>query len=260
MSNRFLLFIVALGIATLADPCPVAAQAPSLTDQSWEASVRYDYDRVSDGRADWRRWTASLAREIPGGTLVATLVRQRRFDVADEGVNVDFWRDLWGDAYGHLRAGIGPGARIRPQRIVLAELYQPLGAWELSGQYSFRRYRREDIHQFGPRLARYVGAWYLRTQTSVVPRPSTWAFAQRIGARRFYASAPSSYVDVEAGAGRGVELVGSDSEILVTQTFFVSVRVRHFFTSRLGFTASLRYSDDDVFSRTGGAAGLVVQW
>lgn len=259
MSDRLLLFVVALGIAALLDPYPATAQEPALPDRSWEAAVRYDYDRVSDGRADWRRWTASLAREIPGGTLVATLIRQRRFDIADEGARVDFWRDLWGDTYGHLQAGIGPDARIRPQRTILAEFYQPLGAWELSGQYRFRRYRREDVHQFGPRLARYVGSWYLRTQTSVVPRSSTWALAQRVGARRFYDSA-SSYVDLEAGVGRGVELVGPESEILVTQTFFASVRVRHFFTSRLGLTAALRYSDDDVFSRTGGAAGLVVQW
>lgn len=261
MSNRLLLVIVVFGIASLGGVRPAAAQDASPPEQAWEASVRHDYDRVSDGRTDWNRWTAALKREFSSGTLVATFTRQQRFGITDEGGAVDAWRDLWTGAYGHLQLAISPDARIRSQRAVQAELYQSVGSWELSGQYWWRRYRRENVHLIGPGLARYVGSWYLRTRTTIVPRQATWAFAQRIGARRYYGSSPSSsYVDAEAGVGRGVELVGPDADLLVTRTFFASLRVRHVLTSHLGLTAALRYSDDDVFSRTGGAVGLFVQW
>lgn len=261
MSNRLLLFIVAIGISTLADPCSAVAQEPGLAEQPWEASVRYDYDRVSGDRKDWQRWTISLKRDVPRGTIMASFDRQRRFGVVDAGGAVDVWQDLWSEAYGHLRVGLGPNARIRSQRTVRADLHQSIGAWEVSGQYSWRHYRTDDVHLFGPGLARYVGSWYLRTRTTVVPRPGTWAVAQRLGVRRFYSStAPASYVDAEGGIGRSVELVGADSELLVTRTFFASVRVRHFLTPHLGVTAALRYSDDGVFQRTGGSVGLIGQW
>lgn len=252
--------LLLLAASALCIPWSGQAQDPPPDPRAWEASVRYDYDRLSEGRTDWHRWTISLKRDVAGGTIMGSAVRQQRFGTWDTGGAIDAWWDLWEGAYGHLRLGLGPDARIRPQRSVQADLHQSFGAWEVSGQYDWQRYRNDTVHLFGPGLARYVGSWYVRTRTTIAPRPETWAVAQRVGARRFYASAPSSYVDVEAGAGRGVELVGSDSEILVTQTFFASVRVRHFFTSRLGLTASLRYSDDDVFQRTGGSLGLIGRW
>lgn len=267
MIDRSLLLLIVFATGALYAPSGVQGQdavpAPdsSSAEPVWEAAVRYDYDRVSGGRADWHRWTGVLQRDIPGGTVVATLVRQRRFDVADEGVAIDVWQDLWSDAYGHLRIGIGPDARIRPRRSLQAAVYQSIGSWEVMGHYGWRRYVGDNVHLFGPGLARYVGAWYLRTRTTVAPRPSTWAVSQRVGIRRFYYRTPSpSYVDLEAGAGRSVELVGPDDTLLVARTFFVSLRVRHYLTTRLGLTAGLRYSDDGPFARTGGSVGLFARW
>ncbi|MFB6248018.1 MAG: YaiO family outer membrane beta-barrel protein [Salinibacter sp.] len=261
MLNRFLLLLVFCGVAVLGErPC-ARAQDSSAAESVWEAAVRYDYDRVSGGRADWQRWTAVLQRDIPRGTVVATVVRQRRYDTADEGVALDVWQELWTNAYGHFRVGIGPGARIRPQRSLRAEVYQSIGSWELVGHYDWRRYVGDDVHLFGPGLARYVGAWYLRTRTTIAPRPSTWAVSQRVGIRRFYYGPPSpSHVDLEGGVGRSVELIGPNGDLLVAPTFFVSLRVRHFLTDRLGLTASLRYSDDGPFARTGGSVGLFARW
>lgn len=266
MSNRLPLLLIAVAIAALCGPVCGQAQDPSQPPESsaepaWEAAVRYDYDRVSSGRANWRRWTAVLQRDISGGTVIASLVRQRRFDIADEGIAVDLWHDLWSDAYGHLAVGVGPSARVRPERHLQGEIYQSIGSWELLGHYGWRRYATDDVHLFGPGLARYAGAWYLRTRTTVAPRKSTWAVSQRLGIRRFYYGTPSpSYIDLEGGVGRSVELVGPDASLLVAQTFFASLRVRHFLTQRFGLTAGLRYSDDGPFSRTGGSVGLFGRW
>jgi YaiO family outer membrane protein len=261
MNNRILVLVAIFGVAVQCTVPPGLAQDAPHTAQPWQASVRYDYDRVSGDRKDWQRWTISLKRDVPRGTIMASFDRQRRFGVVDAGGAVDVWQDLWSKAYGHLRVGLGPSARIRSRRTVRADLHQSIGAWEVSGQYSWRHYRTDDVHLFGPGLARYIGSWYLRTRTTAVPRPGPWAVAQRLGVRRFYSSAAStSYVDAEGGIGRSVELVGADSELLVTRTVFASVRVRHFLTPHLGVTAALRYSDDGVFQRTGGSVGLIGQW
>lgn len=265
MRNRALLFVALTVVLTCAvasvDVGEAFAQSAEPSEHAWEAAARYDYDRLSEGRKDWRRWTLSIKKEISRGTLMATFIQQQRFGVGDEGVQIDVWPDLWVGAYGHVKAGLSPGARARPRGTIQSEVFQAFGPWKLSARYGWRRYRREDVHQFGPGLARYVGSWYLRTRTSLVPRPGTWGIAQRVGARRFYGSTPSlSYVDVEGGLGRSVELINASSEILVTRTFFVGLRLRHFLTSHLGITASVRYSDDEVFQRTGGTVGFFGQW
>ena len=228
---------------------------------TWEAAALYDYVRLSGGREDWRWWTLSLKRETSRGTLMGTFLRQRRFGVEEEGVRIDVWADLWARAYGHIQTGLSPSAHVRPRGTIRAEVYQSFGPWELSGRYSWRRYRSEDVQQFGPGLGWYVGSWYLRTRTSLVPRRGTWGIAQRVGARRFYGPQSSlSHIDLEGGLGRSVELINARSEILVTRTFFVGLRLRHFLTSHLGITASVRYSDDDVYRRTGGALGFFGRW
>jgi YaiO family outer membrane protein len=267
MIDHSLVLLIVFAIGALCAPSGVQGQDAvpgpdsSSAEPVWKAAVRYDYDRVSGGRADWRRWTGVLQRDIPGGTVVATLVRQRRFDIADEGITVDLWHDLWSGAYGHVGVGVGPSARVRPQRQLGGEVYQSLGSWELLGHYGWRRYATDDVHLFGPGLARYVGAWYLYTRTTVAPRKSTWAVSQRVGIRRFYYWTPSpSYIDLESGMGRSVEFVGPNADLLVARTFFASLRVRHFLTERFGLTAALRYSDDGPFTRMGGAAGLFARW
>ncbi|MBB4090914.1 YaiO family outer membrane beta-barrel protein [Salinibacter ruber] len=265
MIDRPLLFFIALTVAGLWST-PAQTQDRKVPDSAaseptWEAAARYDYDRVSGGRAGWQRWTAVLQRAIPGGTVAATLARQRRFDIADEGITVDLWQDLWGRAYGHLQVGFGPDAQIRPQRSLKAEIYQPVGPWELLGLYEGRRYTGSDVHRFGAGLARYVGPWYLRARTTAAPRQSTWAVSQRVGVRRFYYWTPSaSYIDLEGGVGRSVELVGPNASLLIARTAFASLRVQHFLTDRFALTAALRYSDDGPFSRTGGTVGLFARW
>jgi YaiO family outer membrane protein len=176
-------------------------------------------------------------------------------------VQIDVWPDLWAGAYGHVKTGVSPGARVRPRGRTRSEVFQAFGPWELSGQHSWRRYQSEDVHQFGPGLGRYVGSWYLRTRMSLVPRPGTWGIAQRVGARRFYSPQSSlSHVDLKGGIGRSVEVINASSELLVTRTFFVSLCLRHFLSSHLGITAAVRYSDDGVFRRTGGALGVFGRW
>lgn len=261
MRSQLLLLLGLMCAAASGNVGGALAQSAEPSENMWEVAARYDYDRLSDGRADWHRWTLSLKKEVSRGTLTASFLRQRRFGVEDTGVQVDIWPDLWTGAYGHVEMGISPGARVRSQGTIRSEIFQSLGSWELSGRYSWRRYRSEDVHQFGPGLGRYLGSWYLRTRTSLLPRPGAWGIAQRVGARRFYGTHPSlSYVDVEGGLGRSVKLVNSRSELLVTQTFFVSLRVRHFLTSEVGITASIRYGDDEVFRRTGGTVGFFGQW
>ncbi len=225
----------------------------------WEASARLDFDRVSDGREGWRSFVVSLKRSLGRTTVMGQLVRQSRFGVSDHGGRLSAWRDLWNGAWGHVQLGFGPEATVYPRSTVQADVTQSAGAWELSAQYTWRTYATDQTHAARPQVAYYVGSWYLRGFSIVIPRPEKWAVTGGVGARRFLGGS-RSYVDVEAGLGRSVEFVGPGSELLDERTAFVSARVQYFFSERLGALAGLRYSDDGFFQRAGGSVGLLVQW
>lgn len=225
----------------------------------WEASTRLDFDRVSDGRDNWRSFVMSLKRGMGATTVMGQLVRQSRFGVSDYGGRLNAWRDLWDGAWGHVQIGLGPRATVYPRSTVQADVTQSAGAWELSAQYTWRTYETDQIHAARPQVAYYVDSWYLRGFSIVIPRPEKWAVTGGVGARRFL-DGSRSYVDVEAGLGRSVEFVGPGSDLLDERTAFVSARMQYFFFEGLGALAGLRYSDDGFFRRAGGSAGLLVQW
>jgi YaiO family outer membrane protein len=249
--------VAAVLVAALA--APTAPRAQATDEEPWAASVRYERDRLSGGRADWQRWTASVQRRLGPGTLMASLVRQRRFGRVDEALVLQAWRDLWTGAYAHVRAGVGPSARIRPQRALEGDVHQAFGPWVASARYGWRRYRGDAVHAFGPGLARYAGAWYLYTRTTAVPRPGTWALAQRVGARRFFGPA-DTYVEATVGVGRSVEIVGPDAALQAGRTAFASLRLQYFPADHLGISASAGYSDAAFFERAGASLGLTARW
>lgn len=236
-----------------------SVSAPPETAASWEAATRAEFDRLSDGREGWQLWVLSLKRNMESGTIMGRLEQQSRFGVSDVGGRVDVWHDLWSGAWGHLQLGVGPDATIYPRGTVQVDVTQSIGAWEVTGQYTWRTYESDRTHAARLQAAYYIGNWYLRGFATAVPQRGDLAAAGGVGARRFLAGS-QSYLDVEAGAGRGVEFVGPDSELLVERTAFVSARVQHFFSRRLGFMVNLRYSDDGFFERTGGSVGLMVRW
>lgn len=262
----FWTFALVVLISGLHAPTTEGQAAPDTTQASepgsarlWEGRLQYEYDRVSANRLDWRALELGVRRDVGDGTVAVTAIRQARFGRDDLGVRLDGWHDLWTNAWGHLRVGVGPGADVRPRRTVEGGIHQAVGGWEGAVTYAWRRYRTEDVHLVRPEVARYVGRWYLRAFAFVVPRRSEWAVSSGVAARRSL-SPPRSYVEGRIGGGRGTVLVGPDAILQTVQTYFASLRFQRYVTTRVGITAGVRYGDDGLYRRTGGTVGLLVRW
>lgn len=257
--------VLIVGALILGALSPVTGQAPDSQPKAppqpklWEAELRYDHDLVLGDRPDWHRWNLSMQRKLGNGTVIASLLRQQRFDRTDEGFGAGLWHDLWSKAYGSVQAELSPSAHVRPRGSIQLELYQQVGAWEVFGQYNLRRYRLEDVQLINLGTSFYIGDWYLHGQTTLLPRLRAWPAVLRLGAR-YYLGTADSYVGALAGAGHALERVGSRSSLEVVQTYFAAARLRHLLTPHLGLTLSARYKQITLYQTAGLSVGLIARW
>ncbi len=256
------LLVGPVGAAPVAPDVPSleAKQAPLPSDSGRTVvSTRYTYEWVSELQ-NWHTRSLSLETPLPVGTVVGTLTQQRRFGERDWSGGLQYWVDLWGDSYGQVRASLAPNALTMAQRRIGGALYEVVNAWEFSGQFEWRRYAGTDVYALGPQIARYVGSWYLRVQTSFVEREGRWAVMPRAAAR-YYLGSPDSYVEGRVGYGRTIELKDAQptAPLEDTQSYVGSVRLRHFFGTHVGVSASATYSAA-IRRRTGVSLGLLARW
>jgi YaiO family outer membrane protein len=140
------------------------------------------------------------------------------------------------------------------------ELYEVVDDWEFSGRYEWKRYATADVHVMGPQIGRYLDRWYLRLRTSFVERDGSWVIMQ-VAAARYYLGAADAFVEGQVGYGRNVELVAARpaGTLRVVDSYFGTVRVRHFFGRHVGASLSATYSDASV-RRMGLSVGLLTRW
>lgn len=252
MRRLFLLSSLALLVLS------ASATPPDTTD--WFGSVRYGYDALSDERPAWQRVGLTVQRQFGGGSVVATAGRAERFDRWDEQLGLALWGDLWQDAYGTIQVSGTPDASFSPEIEGYAEAYQVFGAgWEAAGSYRMRRYAEETIHFAGLALARYVERWYLRTKTTLLPREGELGVTQSVMARRYW-EAPHAYVSLRASAGRGVEVIESGPEVVLTRSWGLSASVQRFLSEHVGVQLEAHYNDADFFRYTGVSGGVMARW
>lgn len=228
----------------------------------WSATVTYAYQHVSDERPNWERLQALVQRRFPGGTLLIKGIRARRFSQWDEALALEAYPNLWGQAYGH----VGVQYSFRPQSLsevnLFAKLFQPVGrGFELTAGHDLRAYSEKTVHVLSAGAVKYLGAWYLREQTQLVPLAGEIGVVQTLAARRSLGDTSfRNYVELRGGLGRGVETVGPGPRVEITETSFISLRARLFLTSHLGLTVTGSYSDDDFFTRRALSVGLTTRW
>lgn len=227
----------------------------------WEVNVYYDYEVVSGGRQPWESVQGLVQRRFRQGAVIFRAERTRRFRSWDEAVTGEVYWNLWRQAYGHVQAQYAPEPQTLPETAFLVELFQGLpGGFELSAGYGHRNYPTEPVNLYRGGLAKYLGYWYLRTQTLVVPFLGEMGIAQTFAARRYLGDSPADYAEVRGGFGREVTIVDVGPLIDVARTYFVSARLQKYVSENAGFSVSLSYSDDDFYTRTGVSVGLLTRW
>lgn len=246
---------------------PPCLQAQSSTGEhaagpsgSWEAAVYHTWQHLSDQRAAWQVYEVLVQRRHAQGAVILKGAHVRRFGMGDETIAVDVWQDLWPQAYMHASLDYAPSPALLPGQAASGELYQAIpGGWELAGSYEQRRYPEQAAHLVGAGLARYVGAWYLRTKTTATRLYGRFSIVQGLRARRFL-SPPHEYVGVRIGGGRVAEVVDEGPVIETVRTYFVTVQFQKYLTPHLGISVSGSYSDDAFFVRRGLSLGVMTRW
>ena len=266
MIGLLTLWLALLGAPEAPVPPDTGSTAPIAVDTDprerypWEVALRYDYERVSDGRPDWQMMEAAVQRRFEGGSVVVQAERVRRFEAWDHALAGDLYVDLWKLAYGHVQGRYAPDPQSLAETELWVELFQGLpSGWEVSASYRMRNYPSDRYHFFGVGVGMYVGNWYLREETVFIPIAGELGITETVMARRFLGS-PVDYWELRAGLGRGVAVIGAGPIVETTHTYFVGARLQKFVGPHLGFSVGANYSDDDFFRRWGVRGGIMTRW
>lgn len=237
---------------------PDSAAAP------WRAGLTYGFEAFTRDRTTWHAASAQVSRRFAHGTLIGELRSVRRFDLTDRAVAVDAYRALWPRAYGNLRVQFAPGADVLPRLDVATEAFQAVtGGIEFSAGYRRMQYAHDHADLFSAGVAKYVGNWYLRARTTIVPKTGTTGVSGSLAVRRYLAT-PDEYLDVQGGLGEELLTVGTGPngpDIQVRANRFVAVRLQKRLTSWLGASVGVTYnSTNGLPARRGMTIGVSHRW
>lgn len=245
---------------------PPAAEAPPPESAArrpyfWESSASFEIQTYRRDRSDWYRWATGVRRKFDGGSVALEQSGTRRFDIWDEAAAVDAWKNLWDHAYVNARVQIAHDAEILPRLDLSTELFQGIGkGWEVSGSYRHMDFPGSNADIYGVCLGKYLGNWYLRGRYSQSAGTSGRGGSTSVWARRYLAN-EKDFIELGAGTGRQVVSLGEGRNDEVRGNTFMSLRAQHFFTDRIGLSASLSYGDEEkVAPRVGYGLSIVLRW
>ncbi len=233
--------------------------ATAQTSPRWGLAAFYTYEALNEQRPAWHVGYLGLQRRFAHQTIIADVTTHRRFNQSDVALGFESWSDLWTGAYGNLRLQYTPEARFLPNIEAYLEIYQSVEAWELALSVRPRFFPDDTVPTFGLALARYEGNWYLRTRTLLTVLVGHVNWMQTFRVRR-YQQPPLDFLDLQAGFGRGVEIIDVGPVLQAVRTYFVAAHMQRFITRMLGLSISLSYSNDNLFTRQGLSLGLLYRW
>lgn len=254
------LALACAGVAVAQNPVVGSGTTDVQILRPWVASTHYVHDVVSDDRDDWDHGTVVAGRRFSRGALLLEGGWAARYGLTAMSLGVDAYGDLWARGQVNVRYLHSPDGVIVPTNDFSAQLSQVVGGGvELSGAYHLREYSVQTVNAAAAQIGLYIGSWYLRSRTSILPHSGEVGVMQHLSARHFWASR-YDFVEVSASAGRGVELVDSDALLVLTRVYSVSARAQRMLTSNLGLSVLVGYSDDDFYRRTTLGAGITAIW
>ena len=254
------ILLLLMALATAAAPMSAAQSESSRPEYPWETSIFYTFESLTEDRPSWHRLEALVLRRFNGRSVLVKGIRVRRFQTWDEAVAVGGYLDLWRQSYGHVSLQYAPDAVALADVDFYGEIFQGIGdGWEAAGSYRLRSYPQESVHLAGAALAKYIGKWYLREKSTLVFRAGETGYTQTVSARRYF-TPPREFVEVRAGIGRGVALVGPGPSVEFTRTYFASVRLQRFLTPHIGYSVGASHSNIEFYARSGVILGLLVRW
>jgi YaiO family outer membrane protein len=121
-------------------------------------------------------------------------------------------------------------------------------------------FEENDVDILSAGGAHYLGNWYLRAVTflSTLAGNSALSFS---GTARRYIDPPREYVEIGAGTGREVVVLGPGPTVDTRDTRFFQIRVQRFLAYRWGFSAAAMVNRfEGAPERRGFSLGLMARF
>lgn len=236
----------------------------------WSGTLFYEALQISPGpkAGFWHAVNVGIARRHARGSVALHGISTRRFDLTDRAFAVDLYNDLWSGAYGNLRMAAAPGATVMARVDLRGEVYQALGASELTASLRHQRFELAEVTTFGVGAGHYAGRWYLRPRTLVAAVGRSWSPFAAFTARRYVGEGTDNLVDVTLGGGQEVlevlepgERSDGGLEVVSSASHFAGVRIQRYVNANLGVSLGGSYSGYEAIpDRWGISVGVLTRW
>lgn len=232
----------------------------------WESQIFYEFQAFQQTQVPWHTLTLGLGHYFDWGFVALQGMGTSRFGVFDQAVGADVYADLWPGAYGNARVMFDWNPQVLPRVDLFTQLYQVLFTnFELSGGYRLMAFPADNVHFFNLGFGGYFGNWYVGLQPMFLT--SGQGPGGQIGAwARYIFNTADDYVDLRAGVGRRIAIVGAGTpetgpQLAGQTNFYTTLTGQYFINPHVGFYGVVNYNYDDQFpSRYGFTVGNKLRW
>lgn len=229
----------------------------------WSASLSGGITTFSPRRDDWSDYGLSIRRRFPRGSIAGEFLGADRFGSDGQAWALDGYVDLWNRAYANLRYQNSPPARNFPDDSWRAEIFQGFGrGWELSASYDHMNYGNGNTDLYGAGVGKYVGNYYLRFRTLIIPNTGFTNLSHRATARWYYGGNGDDYLELSGGWSRGGEQLSyRPYQVVKSRSESIGASVVKYLTPRWGFKLSGSYGDEENgYVERGLSGSLYTRW
>lgn len=210
----------------------------------WEPSISHELQTFTPKRESWNTTTLGVKRELAKGSIAIGGLKTERFSTGDESVFFDMYYELWRRAYGNLRFNAGIDPVVIAKRNYRLELFQGIGdGWELSANYRHMEFTNSGVDIYGFSLAKYVKKWYIRENTSILPKDGTLGYTNSVSVRR-YLNTIDNFLEIGFGHGQEEILLRASSNPDKLTRDFISIRFQQFLSDNYGLSIGSSYNDE----------------
>ncbi|MEZ4587115.1 MAG: YaiO family outer membrane beta-barrel protein [Gemmatimonadales bacterium] len=249
--------IILVSLAALGAAVPVTDTAPR-----WIAGASFGVESFTRDRAAWRQYQATLGYRHRGVTVIGELIRTDRFARADEALAATTYLRVDRRTSGWARLQVAPRADVIARLDASAELERALGGgWTVAGGYRRMSFAESGVDLLGASVNRYLGPWLLQARGQAVMSGGRTGAGGRLMARRSFEDDPDRLLELAAGVGQEVVLLGAGLPAEVRGTGSLVARGRWRFGDRWGAEGLVTWSQERaVPDRTGFNAGIFARW
>jgi len=241
-----------------------AAQSASSSETSNVLSATHEHTFISSADPGWTDWTETrvgLMHTLSRGAIGGEAARVERFGLTDVALTADTYVETWSGAYANIRGRVTPQADVLPSWDVYSEIFQSLGGgWEASASAWHMNVPAADVDVFGAGVGRYAGAWYLRALGRLSRGAGSDVGSTSMLVRRYLGDS-RELVEVAAGTGREVVVLGAGPVVALRRTTAAHIRAQQFVTPVLGASAALSFNTfEGAPDRLGLSVGLLARF